>query len=309
MFEIKLKNNFYNNTDVVATIGNFDGIHLGHQELFKQMVTFAQSHKVKSVVITFEPLPKEFIEADNNLLRLSLLRDKYNIVKTFAIDSLVVMRFNSQLQKLAAKDFVQDILIKQLKIKYLFVGNDFRFGYQALGNIKLLQDLGINVVQSPEYKINNSRVSSSLIRSYAKDNKFTAVKLLLGRNIMYTSRVVYGNQLGRKYGVPTINLLLVNKVPILWGIYFAYVYIDNIRYNAVVSCGQNPTVTTTKNYKLEAHLLDVDLNLYGKIATIEILDFSRAELKFESLEQLFEQIHQDLQNARNYFYRLNSHGI
>ena len=116
--------------------------------------------------------------------------------------------------------------------------------------------------------------------------------------------MVYGNQLGRKYGVPTINLLLINKIPVLWGIYLAYVYIEGTQYKSVVSCGQNPTVTNTKNYKLEAHLLDVDLDLYGKIATIEILDFLRPELKFENLEQLFLQIHQDLQDARNYFYRL-----
>jgi riboflavin kinase/FMN adenylyltransferase len=304
MFKIKLSNNISKNIGNVVAIGNFDGMHLGHQQIFNKVKEISALENIQSTIITFEPLPKEFIVNNNKLLRLSLIRDKLNFVKKLAIDNFIVLRFNKFLQLMLPEDFIKEILLVKLNVTHVVVGNDFRFGYMAEGNINLLRKFGINVIEIPPYLLNNQRVSSSLIRSYTKQNLFTEVKCLLGHNITYTSKIVYGNQLGRKYGVPTINLLLVNKIPILWGIYFAYVYIDHERYDAVVSCGQNPTVTTTKNYKLEAHLLGVDLNLYGKIATIEILDFLRPELKFDNLEQLFAKIYNDLQIAKNYFYRL-----
>lgn len=119
----------------------------------------------------------------------------------------------------------------------------------------------------------------------------------------YTSRVIHGNHLGRKYGVPTINLCLGKNKPAVWGIYVAYVYIDGIRYNAIASIGKNPTISDLDGYKLEAHLFDIDLNLYGKVATVEILEFLREELKFDNLELLFKQIYTDLDNARQYFIK------
>ena len=305
MFKIKLNNNLSKKKANVVAIGNFDGMHLGHQEIFNKVREISLQSNIQSTIITFEPLPKEFISNNQKILRLSLIRDKLNFIKQMGIDNFVVLRFNKFLQLMLPEDFIKNILLEKLKVTDIVVGDDFKFGYQAKGNIDLLRKFGINVIQIKPYCINQQRISSSLIRDYAKRNLFTEIKYLLGHNITYTSKVIYGNQLGRKYGVPTINLLLVNKIPALWGIYFAYVYIDNKKYEAVVSCGQNPTVTNTKNYKLEAHLLGVDLDLYGKIATIEILDFLRSELKFDNLEQLFVQIHNDLESARNYFYRLN----
>ena len=217
------------------------------------------------------------------------------------VDELIVIHFNSNIAKLSPKEFIQSILQEQLNTVKVVIGHDFRFGVGGAGSIDDLQKYGLDVEMVPPYCIDNKRVSSSLIREYASINDLKSVSKYLGRNLHYTSRVIHGNHLGRKFGVPTINLSLGHNKPALWGIYVAHVYIDGVRYQAVASIGKNPTVSKLDNYKLEAHLFDTDLDLYGKVATIEILAFLRNELKFNDLDLLFEQIHIDIKNSKLYF--------
>ena len=298
----------------VITIGNFDGIHAGHMQLIDKMNIVAQNNSLKRILITFEPLPLEYfadIRHEDRFSRLSLLRDKYLILRNQSksdasyVDELVILHFNSKIANLSYADFIESFLIRELNCSHIVIGHDFKFGKGGIGNIENLSEFGLNVSVLPPYYVDKKRVSSSLIRQYANDNQLTMVKKYLGRNLHYTSRVIHGNHLGRKFGVPTINLCLGRNKPALWGIYVAYVYIDGVRYNAVASIGKNPTVSILDVYKLEAHLLGVDLNLYGKVATVEILHFLREERKFDGLDILFEQIYKDLANTRLYFSQGN----
>lgn len=307
MYRIKLNNECELPEIAVATIGNFDGLHLGHQQLINQVDLIGKRYNYRRCLITFEPLPLEFFSDKKGVVRqarLNLLRDKYLFLKNSGlIDELIILHFNKQLANLSADEFIQQTLLNKLNIHHMVVGNDFHFGKSAMGDIKLLRQYNLTVTIVPDYIINGCRVSSSLIREFAHNNELEQMQIYLGKPITYTSKVIHGNALGRKYGVPTINLALAKNRPALWGIYIALVYIDGIRYNAVASIGKNPTVSNQEVYKLEAHLLNIDLDLYGKIATVELVKFLRFELKFDNLESLFKQIHADIAQANNYFIK------
>lgn len=305
MYRIKVNKNIDQSLPAIATIGNFDGLHLGHLELLRQLDIISRKRNYRRIAITFEPLPLEYfsdLKKQKRLGRLSLLRDKFNLLyERDLVDELVVLHFSQSIANMPPEDFINKILKNSLNVVHVSVGHDFKFGKNAIGTIEDFTRHGILVHDMPPFYLDNRRVSSSIIRDYAGDNQLNEVRKFLGHNIFYTSRVIYGNQLGRKFNVPTINLFLGSNRPALWGIYLARVYIDGECYNSVASIGKNPTVSDVDTYKLEAHLLDVDLNLYGKIATIEILEFIREERKFDDLDSLFTQIHLDLQIARDYF--------
>ncbi len=306
MQRINLANSRYSNQEIIATIGNFDGLHQGHIELLHQMNSLATSHNnAWRMLITFDVLPHEYFADKANLARtprIGLLRDKVAVLsESGLIDEVVVLHFNYHLASIAPDEFISNYLQSKLNINYLVIGHDFRFGRHAKGNIQSFIGTNITTYEVKEIKRDGLRISSSLVRKLAKDQQVEQIKNYLGRNIRYTSRVVKGNQLARKFGMPTINLNLYKIQPVLWGIYVSNVYIDNVRYLGVTNIGKNPTVSEGKVYKIETHLLDVDLTLYGKIATVEILHFLRPELKFDDLDSLFVQMYKDLDDARSYF--------
>lgn len=305
MYRVKINKNINQLLPAIATIGNFDGLHLGHLQLFKQLNTLAKQYNYRRVAITFEPLPLEYFSDQKQqarLTRLSLLRDKFNFLHEHnLVDELIVLHFNQSIANLSPEEFINKLLKNNLGVVHIAVGHDFKFGKNASGTIEDFAKYGLKIYDMPPFYLDKHRVSSSLIRGFASANKLDDVYKFLGHNISYTSRVVYGNQLGRKFNVPTINFSMGLNRPALWGIYVARVYIDGVCYNSVASIGKNPTVSQVDSYKLEAHLLGVDLDLYGKIATIEILQFMREERKFDDLDSLFEQIHTDLQMACDYF--------
>ena len=306
-------NNTPHNAKSIVTIGNFDGVHLGHMRLLNDLNDYANSlHIIKRILITFEPMPNEFFNNRNNeLLRLSLIRDKFNIIKqSKLLDEFILITFNQEFANLSARDFIEEYLLKRFNVQAVVMGEDFRFGKNRTGNSALFSEYNIHTYISNALLIDKVRVSSSIIRHYAKMNDLINVKKYLGRNITYTAKVVHANHLGRTLNMPTINLALNHNLKIaLWGIYLAYVYIEEVRYFAIASIGKNPTINTLKQqeaYKIEAHLLDVNLNLYGKIATIELLQFIRSELKFNNLDDLKQQMHQDLMRARELFDNIES---
>ena len=292
----------------VVTIGNFDGVHLGHQQLFLTLNEEARQKGYRRIAITFEPLPHEYFcdnKHEQRLTRLSLLRDKFAILKWLGlIDELIVLHFNSSVAALTPDVFISNILKERLNTRHVVIGHDFRFGKGGAGSVDTFTQAGISSTVVPAYMQHGQRISSSMIREFAKHNNLAMAKNYLGRNLQYTSKIIHGNKMGRKFGVPTINLGLGRNRPALWGIYIAKVHINNIAYDAVASIGKNPTINDLDIYKLEAHLLNVDLDLYGKIATVEILSFLRSERKFDDLDSLFKQIHQDLQDAGDYFAKL-----
>ncbi len=306
MYRFRLNTTSEDINGSVATLGCFDGLHRGHMQLFTKLNEVAIQQAYHRIAITFEPTPFEFFSdcrGEIRVPRLSLLRDKFILLKELnLVDELVVLPFNAGLAKITAEQFTQSFLYAELNVRHMVVGHDFHFGNGGLGNVGNLDQVGIKVSVLPAYMEAGLRVSSSLIRELAKNNDLVGVQTYLGRNLRYTSRVVHGNKLGRTLGVPTINLGLGRSIPAIWGIYVAKVYIEGETYNAVASVGKNPTVMPQNNgYKLEAHLLDVDLDLYGKVATIEILSFLRPELKFDDLDTLMVQMQLDLEDARDYF--------
>lgn len=306
MYRIVINNHVSDKS--VVTIGNFDGLHLGHLRLFASLQKISNEKNYRRIAITFEPLPLEYFfdqKSKQRLHRLCLLRDKFYLLsKNDLIDEMVVLHFNDSIANLSPVDFINKILKVKLNTKHVVIGHDFKFGKGGIGTASDFVNMGIECTTVEPFLINQQRVSSSIIRDVAKNNDLTLVKKYLGRNLHYTSRIIHGNKMGRKFGVPTINLSLGKNRPVLHGIYIARVYIEGNVFNAVASIGKNPTTNDKDIYKLEAHLLGVDLNLYGKIATVEVLKFIREERKFEDLDKLFEQIHMDMQEARVYFETL-----
>ena len=297
----------------VVTIGNFDGLHLGHRQLFESLNEVALKNNYRRIAITFEPLPLEYFHDQTHQLclhRLCMLRDKfYLLTKDNLIDELIILHFNASVANLTPLEFIDRILKQKLNVRHAIVGHDFKFGKGGVGTVDDFAKSGINNTIIEPFMLNGQRISSSLIREIAGKNELELVKQYLGRNLHYTARVIHGNKMGRKYGVPTINLALGRNRPVVHGIYIARVYIEQIAYDAVASIGKNPTTNDLDVYKMEAHLLGVDLDLYGKIATVEILKHLRNERKFDDLDSLFAQIHQDMTDARNYFLELESERV
>ncbi|MEN9390891.1 MAG: riboflavin biosynthesis protein RibF [Pseudomonadota bacterium] len=310
MFKILINSQGKIKKKSIVTIGNFDGLHLGHQKIIQEVNILAQANNYKRILITFEALPHEYFNDQLNrerYSRLSLLRDKYIVLKQQnLVDELIVIHFNAAIANMPAQTFITQILQKQLNVEYAVVGDDFKFGKGGLGNSQTLMQNNIQCKIITSIMVEGRRISSSLIRTTASCNDLSLVKKLLGRNLHYTARVVHGMKLGRKFGVPTINLTLGRVRLALCGVYIVYVYINNARYNAVASLGHNPTTNKLNVYKLEAHLLDVEIDLYGKIATIEIIKFIRHEEKYSDLKILFERIFLDIKIAKEYFANIQN---
>lgn len=305
MFRLKL--NLQNDKPSIIIIGGFDGLHLGHMQAFKMLKQKAHQYNYKKIALTFEPLPREYFaryRATNNIGRLSLIRDKYQWLKDeLLVDELVILHFNHFLSTLSPDEFIVELKTK-LNVKHVVAFDDFRFAKDRVGTLEDFRRHSIEVTHVEPLEINNVRVSSTFIRSLLSQNQLSKAAKYLGRNLQYTSRVIHGKKLGRTLGAATINLALKSIKPAIWGIYVAKVYIDGVCYPAVASVGQNPTVTTDTSYKIEAHLLDVDLDLYGKIAKVEFLEFLRPELKFNSITELKDQIKEDILKTHHYFSRI-----
>jgi len=301
---IKIDINQHKFEKYIATIGNFDGLHLGHVKLLSNMSQYATQNNLGRLIITFEPLTHEFLciaKKTEVQSRLSLIRDKIRYIQGQKLaDKVLIIRFNREMMSLSPHQFIHKITDK-FSLDTVMVGHDFKFGYKTSGTILDFSKENINTLLCDDFLIESNKASSTNIRELLSNNKLDKAYAMLGHSLCYTSRVVKGNQLGRKFGVPTINLNLGFRRPAVWGVYFAYVHIEGNRYNAVASIGKNPTVSDSEYYKLEAHLIDVNMDLYGKIATIEFLEFLRPELKFNNLDELFVAIADDLLQTRKFF--------
>lgn len=280
-----------------ATIGNFDGVHLGHQRVLKHLTEQAKALALPSTVILFEPQPREFFQGYELCSRLTRLRDKMQLIAAQGIDSVLCLHFNEAFAKLSAEDFIQQILIEGLGVQYLLAGEDFQFGSKRQGNLALLQQQDFTVEAMPTVEMNNQRVSSTAVRDLLQQGDLQQAEKLLGRNYAITGRVVVGDKLGRQLGVPTANIKLAPTKPSLSGVYCVRVSgFDGNIYPAVANVGKRPTVDG-ENCRLEVHLLDFKGDLYGKHLTVEFLKKIRDEKKFASLDLLKQQIHRDVQTA------------
>jgi riboflavin kinase/FMN adenylyltransferase len=290
----------------VLTIGNFDGVHLGHQQLVAKVVAQAKALQVPSLVVTFEPHAFEFFGGDNvTIPRLTRLREKYCALADSGVDYVVILPFNQELANLSASDFVTKILHQDLRAKHIIVGDDFHFGYKRQGDLPLLQSMGQTLGFSAEALstviIEDERVSSTRVRKTLAEGNHALVKQLLGRPYTLMGRVRRGDQRGRQWGFPTLNIYLHRKLTPVKGVYTVKVYgIDEQPLPGVANVGVRPTVDGTRTL-LEVHLLDFNQEIYGRYVQVEFCEKLRDEKRYDNFELLKEQIAKDVIAAREYF--------
>jgi len=292
---------------VVATIGNFDGVHLGHQSLIKALRAKADKMNLPLVLILFEPQSREYFQKDNAPARLSSLREKLDILRQCEVDFVYCVKFDSTLAMTTASEFAGDHLFSALKVKYLLVGEDFQFGKSREGNISLLRTLGAEygceVDTYHDFCIKNERVSSTKIRQALQDSNLDLVAKFLGRTFSLCGRVIRGDGRGRQWGIPTANLSLHRLSLPLHGVFVVQVNLGSKIVHGVANIGKRPTVDGTKNI-LEIHLFDFDDSIYGELLQVFFLHKLRDEVKFTSVDALIAQIHNDIAAAK-VFLNLN----
>ncbi len=289
----------------VVTIGNFDGIHLGHQHVLEQLRTAAIKHNLPSTVIIFEPQPIEFFAPDKAPKRLSRFREKLAYLRSMQIDNLLCLKFNRDLAELYAEDFVKQILVERLNTRHLVIGDDFRFGKNRSGDFQFLQNSGeqhgFAVENTETLLIDGTRVSSTRIRHCIQNDDFEQAAELLGRPYSLSGKVCHGQKLGRELGFPTINIKMGDKTLIVKGIFAVRVKgIDNRVLRGVASIGTRPTVNGVDTI-LEVYILDFDQDVYGYCVDVEFLHKIRDEEKFDSLDELTLHIKDDINKAKTYF--------
>jgi riboflavin kinase/FMN adenylyltransferase len=310
----------------VATIGNFDGVHLGHQAILQQLKKQGEEHQLPTVVMMFEPQPREFFAPDQAPARLANMSEKLQDLASFGVDYVLCLPFNQKLRSMSADQFIQTILLDGLKIRHLIVGDDFRFGCDRTGDYQLLQNagkqFGFSVEDTKTFEFEGQRVSSTRVRKCLAANDLVGARKLLGRPYRMSGRIGYGRQLGRTIGVPTANVILQrNKLP-MTGVYAVKAIEIEVAdcnesevfdasgrpraWEGVANIGVKPTVAGIPEPSLEVHIFDFPSlgeggNIYGKRLSIEFCQKIREEKKFNGLDELKAAIEQDMRVARDFF--------
>ncbi|RTE64351.1 bifunctional riboflavin kinase/FAD synthetase [Amphritea opalescens] len=288
----------------VATIGNFDGVHLGHQQVLAQVLRKGKELGLPAVVIIFEPQPREFFAGNQAPPRLTRFDEKVRLLKAQGVDRVLCLTFNERLRTMSADQFVDELLLKGLAVRHFVVGDDFRFGCDRSGDYNMLRQsgerYGFSVVNTETFDVDGERVSSTRVRHALQHNDLTLACALLGRPYSVTGRVMHGQELGRTIGVPTANVRMHRFHSPLNGVYAVTVTGKNLSAQGVANIGMRPTVNG-KQPVLEAHLFDWSGDLYGQLLTVEFKTFIRPEQKFSGLDALKQQIDNDIQQVRNYF--------
>ncbi len=296
-----------------ATIGNFDGVHLGHQALLAEVKKQGAARGLPSVVITFEPQPLEFFGKNPTLPRLMRWREKFLALAAHGIDYVMLLRFNDEFANLSAEEFVGAILQRGLQVAHLTIGDDFRFGKGRRGDVNLLKAIGdFSVASIPTVLVDNERVSSTRVRKALASDDHALVKKLLGRAYTMRGRVVHGDKLGRVLGYPTANIFLHRQATPVHGVYIVRLHgVSERALPGVANIGNRPTVNGTRDL-LEVHLLDFNQNIYGKAVCVEFCEKIRAEERYDTIDLLKEQITKDADMARDYFIasgELSAHAL
>ncbi|TAL59103.1 MAG: bifunctional riboflavin kinase/FAD synthetase [Legionella sp.] len=288
---------------VVATIGNFDGVHLGHQHLIQTLKAKANSLNLPVVVILFEPQPREYFKKEQAPARLATLREKVEMLQHCEVDYLYCIRFNERVAQTLPAEFATELLFKNLNVKYLLVGADFHFGKNRQGDVELLQMLGkeygCEVEIFADYMLDKQKISSSKIREALDLGNFALAQRYLGRPYSISGRVLRGDGRGRQWGIPTANLCLKRLSLPLHGVFVIQAEIAGKCYYGVANLGNRPTVDGTKNV-LEVHLFDFNQSIYGEQLRVSFLHKLRGEVKFTSVDNLIAQIHLDIEAAKRY---------
>lgn len=291
--------------ECVLTLGNFDGIHLGHQNILRNLKEQANLRKLPSAVLFFEPQPREFFSRDSSPARLSSFWEKFSFIRDLGIDILCCLRFSQELASMDPADFIETILIRGLKVRHLIVGDDFCFGKDRQGNFQLLQDYSrrtglFTLEKTPSYTLDGLRISSTLVRQALSANNLTLAYRLLGRPYSISGKVVHGQQLGRSLGFPTANLQLKRIVCPVKGVYAVLVHLKNRIYQGIANVGSRPTVRGVTPL-LEVYIFDFNEAIYEERIQVSFLHRLRNEQHFATVAHLKSQLILDKKSAREYF--------
>ena len=285
----------------VIAIGNFDGLHLGHQKVIKEAKQKAQKNKIPFGVMTFEPVPVMFFNNKIKNHRINSLEQKKNLLKKLKLDFLIVIKFNKNFSSQSAEEFIKKIIFKKTKCKFLYVSKNFKFGFKRQGNIKTLKKFEKkynfkNIVTKP-FKKGNKIISSTFLRQKIRLGKIDEVNKLLNRNWSINGKVIRGDKRGRKIGFPTCNLKLSDYVVPKLGVYAVKVKIKNLYRNGIANIGYRPTFNGQK-LLLETNIFGINKNLYNKVISVNFKKFIRPEKKFRNLKHLKKQIELDIRQAK-----------
>jgi len=291
-----------------VTIGNFDGVHRGHQSLLHELQQAAQMRGLQTAVVTFEPHPREFFTPQQAPVRLTSLREKLELFRAAGIDRVHVCRFNAMFARKTADEFIH-ALHDDLHAKYVLIGDDFRFGSGRSGDFALMRQIGaqrgFEVAAVHSVLHDSVRISSTAIRAALVAGKLDVARDYLGRPYSISGRVVHGDGMGRKIGFPTANVQMKHNLPPLTGIYVVEAHSDGIGVlQGVASLGVRPTVHHDARHVLEVHLFEFAQQIYGKHLRVEFLHKLRDEEKYPNLEALTQQIARDVNNAKQWFVDL-----
>ena len=303
---------YYNNFNIqkkhknsIILIGNFDGVHLGHQKLFKKALILKKRKKYKIGVVTFDPIPKMFFFKKIKNYRISNLNQKLEILKNFEVDFVVNKKFDLKFSKIDCNKFIDNFLYKKLSAKLIFVSNNFRFGHKREGDVKLLKSLekkyNYKIVNPSPLKKKEKIISSTLIRNLLETGQVSLANKHLGRNWSIQGVVKLGRRIGKTIGFPTCNIDIENYVIAKPGVYAVKIFINKTKKNlkGIANLGFRPTFNQHK-LLLEVHLFNFSRNLYNKYLSVEFIKFIRKEKKFKNVKELKKQIKDDLKIARQY---------
>ena len=286
----------------VLAIGNFDGIHLGHQKVIRDAKQQANKNKLPFGIMTFEPMPVMFFNKKIKNHRINSLDQKIKQFKKLKLDFLIIKKFNKKFSRLTAEKFIEKIIFKKTKCKYLYVSNNFRFGFKRRGNIRILKKFGKkfnyrNLIIKP-FKKKNNVISSTLIRKKIREGKIKEANKLLNRNWSVDGKVIKGQKRGRKIGFPTCNLKMGNYVIPRLGVYAVKVKTSDFYKNGVANVGYRPTFNG-KSLLIETNIFGINRNLYNKVISVSFKKFIRPEKKFKNFDYLKKQIKFDIKKAKN----------
>ena len=290
----------------VLTIGNFDGVHRGHQALLAKLSAKALATGLPAAVLTFEPHPREYFTHENRPKRLTSLREKIQLLEARGVDRLYIARFNKRFAGLTAEAFIEDVLIQGLGVRHLLIGDDFRFGKGRVGNFEMLRAVGeavgftVEAMHTLDHE--GERVSSSAVRAALAEGDMPHAARLLGRPYSISGRVLHGDKIGRTIGFPTANIQLKHRSPPLLGIYTVSVEgLADRPWPGVASVGVRPTINDAGRPTLEVHLFDWNADCYDAHLRVNFLVKQRDEERYDNLADLTAQIARDADQARAYF--------
>ena len=286
----------------ILTIGNFDGIHLGHQEILKKLVSRSKKMGLPSLVVSFSVTPETFFGRPK--ARLSSFRDKHLFLESMGVDKHLLIRFNKAFSELSASSFINQILVQKIGVKNCFIGDDFRFGKGRLGDFSMLKaashENNYTIEKLNSVLLDGLRVSSSAVRNFLTDGNFTGAEKFLGRPFSISGKVAHGDKLGRTIGFPTANISIHRKLSPILGVYSVLVKLKSQTYNGVCNVGKRPTLGGKKTL-LEVFIFDFDEEIYGDYVTVIFKQKCRDEKKFESFDELKKQIKKDVEKSRLFF--------